>query len=237
MKTKKSSKLDLNKKSLLFFQLGLIVILFISWQSIEYKIYDEGTKIEERISAEKQLIEENIVLRIPTETPPRKVVAKTPDIEIVPDDTPTRDEIFELVTKDPVIPIEAGEIKFVEKKEDIVFLSNTVEEVPVFPGCEKFASRAQKEDCMNSYIQELVAAEFDADLGSEIGLKGLNRIYVTFKIDKNGNVVDVRSKATHRELEEEAFRVIKKIPGMTPGRQGDRPVAVSYAIPIVLKIK
>ncbi len=41
MKPKKNPKADLTKRSVLFLQLGLILVLFIAWQAIEWKTYDK----------------------------------------------------------------------------------------------------------------------------------------------------------------------------------------------------
>jgi len=39
MKTKKNPKADLRRNSSLYFAIGLALILFISWQAIEWKTY------------------------------------------------------------------------------------------------------------------------------------------------------------------------------------------------------
>ena len=41
MRSKKNPKADLNKKSTLYFSIGLFIVLFVSWQAIEYKNYDD----------------------------------------------------------------------------------------------------------------------------------------------------------------------------------------------------
>ena len=42
MKPKKNDRVDLRKNSSLYFVIGLSVILFISWQAIEWKTYDKS---------------------------------------------------------------------------------------------------------------------------------------------------------------------------------------------------
>jgi len=41
MEPKKNPKADLRKRSLLFFQIGLIAVLLISWRAIEHKSYEK----------------------------------------------------------------------------------------------------------------------------------------------------------------------------------------------------
>ena len=65
MEIKKNPKADLGRRSLLFFQLGMIVMLFITWQALEWKtlnrgdydsgLLDVGDEIEEVIPITEQL--------------------------------------------------------------------------------------------------------------------------------------------------------------------------------------
>ena len=48
---------------------------------------------------------------------------------------------------------------------------------------------------------------------------GKKRIIMLFKIDKVGNIVDIKAKAPHPRLQKEAIRIIKLLPKMKPGRQ------------------
>ena len=84
---------------------------------------------------------------------------------------------------------------------------------------------------------KFVRKKFNADLGSQLGLTGINRVIVQFKIDKSGNVTDVRSRAPHPRLEEEAARVINSLPKMQPGKQRGKPVGVMYSLPIVFQVQ
>ena len=111
-----------------------------------------------------------------------------------------------------------------------------IEQVPVFPGCENLTSNDEKKKCMSDKIQEFVNKNFNAGLGKELNLSGRNRIIVQFKIDKQGNIVDVRSRAPHPDLEVEAERVINSLPSMEPGKQGGVEVGVMYSLPIVFQV-
>ncbi len=90
---------------------------------------------------------------------------------------------------------------------------------------------------MSEKVQEFVQRKFNTDLGSQLGLTGVNRVIVQFKIDKNGNITDVRSRAPHPRLEQEAARVINSLPKMQPGRQRGKPVGVMYSLPIVFQVQ
>ena len=62
-------------------------------------------------------------------------------------------------------------------------------------------------------------------------------IYVRFKIDQKGNIVDIGSRGPHPRLESEAERVIKLLPQMTPGKQRGKAVGVLYSLPIVFQVQ
>ncbi|MDT0677990.1 M56 family metallopeptidase [Autumnicola musiva] len=111
-----------------------------------------------------------------------------------------------------------------------------IEEVPAFPGCEGIESNEERKKCTSQKITEFVNKEFDKDIGEELGLKGLNRVIVQFKIAKDGTIQEVRSRAAAPELEEEAERVIKSLPVMTPGKQDGKAVGVMYSLPIVFQV-
>ena len=129
--------------------------------------------------------------------------------------------------------IEVSEFNINDQElNDIPFA--VIEEVPVFPGCESYGQKAKKE-CMSNLVSQFVNKNFNTNLGKELGLTGINRIYVRFKIDIQGNIVDVQSRASHPKLEEEAVRVISLLPKMTPGKQRGEAVNVLYSLPIVFQ--
>jgi hypothetical protein len=111
-----------------------------------------------------------------------------------------------------------------------------IEQVPLFPGCENLASNEEQKKCMTNKITDFVGANFDTKIGKALNLTGVNRVIVQFKIDENGNVVDVKSRAPHPKLEEEAKRVINSLPQMTPGEQNGKAVGVMYSLPIVFQV-
>lgn len=111
-----------------------------------------------------------------------------------------------------------------------------IEQVPVYPGCESLGSNEEQKKCMSDKITEYVNQNFNTGLGKELNLKGVNRIIVQFKIDKDGNVVEARARAPHPALEEEAIRVIEGIPQMEPGKQKGEEVGVMYSLPIVFQV-
>jgi protein TonB len=58
-----------------------------------------------------------------------------------------------------------------------------------------------------------------------------------FVIQKDGSIGNVRMRGPDKNLEEEAARIIGKLPKMTPGKQRGRPVRVPFSIPITFKLQ
>jgi protein TonB len=90
---------------------------------------------------------------------------------------------------------------------------------------------------MSKKIEKFIQKKFNTDLAGDLGLTGKQRINVIFKIDKNGNVTGVRSRAPHPHLEKEAARVVNLLPKMKPGRQRGKAVVVPYSLPITFLVQ
>ncbi|WP_242130746.1 energy transducer TonB [Aestuariivivens marinum] len=238
---KKPQKHDVNlqKNSTLYFQVGLIVCLLITYGLFEMKF---ETTIHRY--ADLPLIEEpDYMVDVPiikTEAPnfdeplERKVV-KSPVLKEVPDDTPDPtffDESPKPKISNPIVAPDALP-DLPEKPEDdnvpIAFIQNA----PIYPGCEKAKTNEARKKCMSDKIAKLIQRKFHGDeIASEFGLKGMQKINVQFTIDKTGKVNSVKTRAPHPKLEDEAKRVINLIPEMTPGKQNNKNVGVIYILPI-----
>ncbi len=108
-----------------------------------------------------------------------------------------------------------------------------IENVPIYKGCKKKKSNAEKKNCMSQKIAELYRDNFNTEMHEESDLEpGMIRISVIFKINKDGKVIDIRAKADDEYLEAEAIRVAKLIPQMTPGMQRGKLVIVPYSLPL-----
>jgi len=239
MKPKKYAKADMKKRSVFFLQIGLILVLLLSYFSIEWKSYFTQEKSKKEIAMEK-LDEEEIPITVFVDQtpPPLPEIPKSKDIlKVIDNDTPEVTDIIAPTDETPEI-VDISKIIEVKPDDDIESYSFTViEDVPIFPGCERFTDNDKRKTCMSEKISDFVNSHFDRSIGNDLGLSGMNKVYVMFNIDKNGYVVDIQARATHPKLEEEAIRVIKSLPDFEPGKQRGKPVSVSYSLPIVFQIQ
>lgn len=122
----------------------------------------------------------------------------------------------------------------VEHQDAVPFL--IIEKAPIYPGCEGLSNNDALKRCMSTALSTRIIKEFDVSVADNMGLKGVQQIYVQFKIDANGNVQDVKSRAPNEVLKAEALRVINDLPQMIPGAHNGQAVAVLYSLPIKFEI-
>ncbi|WP_424495178.1 M56 family metallopeptidase [Salinimicrobium sp. GXAS 041] len=111
-----------------------------------------------------------------------------------------------------------------------------IDEVPVFPGCEGLSSNEARKECMSEKINSFVNNNFDVEAAKPYAKPGVNRIYVQFKITKDGSVEEMGIRASSPQLEEEARKVVSQFPKMTPGKQEGQEVGVLYSLPISFQV-
>ena len=67
-----------------------------------------------------------------------------------------------------------------------------IEDIPIFPGCEKVSKKMQKK-CFEEKIHKHVVKNFRyPEIAQEMGIQG--RVYLSFIIYKDGNVVGVQPR-------------------------------------------
>jgi protein TonB len=242
MEIKKSADAKLENYSKLFLQLGLVLSLMIVYVSLEYKVYDRnidslvGTVINEEAEEDIPITQRIEQIKPPPPPPPAPEV-----IEIVLDKSEIEETVLESTETDEQEAVEVVEIadinEVVEEEEipeEVPFA--VIEEAPIYPGCK--GSKAQRKQCLQDKIKELVYKKYNTSLASELGLEeGKKKVYVMFKIDYMGNIVNVQARGPHRRLEKEAIRVVNLLPKMIPAKQRGRAVSVKYTLPITLVVE
>ena len=238
MEPKKNTKANVGRNSSLFFAIGLALMLFLTNYAINYKTYDKSDIDIGQLNLDEELDEEiPITEQIQTPPPPPPPPAAPEVIEVVEDEEEVEETVIESTEVDQeteIVEVEEVEVEEVEEDIDVPF--SVIENVPIFPGCEKGSNNA-KRDCMSKKISQFVNRKFNTELAGDLGLSGRQRIMVIFKIDKTGSVTGVRARAPHPGLEKEAKRVIGLLPKMKPGKQRGKPVNVPYSLPIIFQVQ
>ena len=227
MEVKKSSKANLENKKGIFFEIGLIVALACIFLAFEWKV---DVKMEEGfivINTEEQLDEEIIPVtqRIQHALPPPPPAPRLTDlIEIV-------DEEINLeanVANHGVYDFSGtgngyeGDYGYGDEYSGESEVFAVVEEMPKFPG-----GNVQK--WISKHIKYPMIAQ-------ENNIQG--KVFVQFVIEKDGSVSNVQvTRSVDPSLDKEAIRVIQSMPKWTPGKQRQKPVRVSFTVPINFQLQ
>ena len=237
MESKKNPKADISRNASLYFAIGLALMVFLAYTTINWKVYDKDA-IDIGLVNMDELDDEEIPLleQVVPPPPPPPPPAAPEVIEIVEDEEEVEETVIESTETDQEEEMEIEDLDIEEVEEDIEVPFSVIENVPIFPGCDK-GDNAQRRKCMSQKITKFVQRKFNTDLAGDLGLSGRQRISVIFKIDKNGDVVGVRARAPHQRLLKEATRVVNLLPKMKPGKQRGKAVVVPYSLPIIFQVQ
>ncbi len=234
MQLKKNEKVDLTKNSSLYFVIGLALVLFISWQAIEFKTYEKVYGYESLNVEDDDDEEIPITEQIKTPPPPPPPPPPAPEIiEIVEDEEEVEETVIESTETDEEEIIEIVEVEEIYEDIDVPFA--VIEDVPIFPGCER-VKKSERRNCFQEQMNKHIRKNFRyPEIAQEMGIQG--RVYVNFIIAKDGQITNIRMRGPDKNLEKEAKRIIAKLPNMTPGKQRGRPVRVPFSIPITFRLQ
>jgi protein TonB len=222
MEIKKSPKADLENKKTVFMQIGLVVALSLvliafEWTStdvsVDMSLKDEAVAIEEEIIP----ITRQEEIKPPPPPPPPKAA----DILTIVDDDVELDEELEIMDTemDDETMVDFSDIAVEQEQRETGEIFMIVEQMPEFPG-----GQAALQQYLASSVKYPVIAQ-------ENGIQG--RVYIQFVINTNGEVTNATIlRGVDSSLDREALRVVEAMPKWTPGRQRNRPVRVSYTVPI-----
>ena len=232
--TKKNPKADLNKDRNLYFVIGLTLVLGVTWGAIEYKTYEKVFDLAALDMLEDDDEDIPITEQLKTPPPPPPPPPAPEVIEVVEDEEEVEETVIESTETDQdEIIIE--EIEVEEEFEDIDVPFAVIEDVPIFPGCESVA-KSQRRACFQEQMNKHIRRNFRyPEIAQEMGIQG--RVYVNFIIAKDGSITNIRMRGPDKNLENEAQRIISRLPQMTPGKQRGRAVRVPFSIPITFRLQ
>lgn len=222
MEVKKTPKADLESKKTVFLQIGLVVVLSLvlvafEWTStdvnVDFSLQDEDIEVEEEIIPITRQEEVK-----PPPPPPPPAVADI--LNIVEDDVELDEELEIMDTEmsqDDIVDF--SNMVFEEETRDEGEIFMIVEEMPEFPGGN---------EALQKYLAQSVRYPV---IAQENGIQG--RVYIQFVINQNGEVTNATIlRGVDPSLDREALRVVEAMPKWKPGKQRNRPVRVSYTVPI-----
>ena len=238
MQVKKNPELEVGRNSSLYFAIGLNVMLFFSWYGLNYKTYDKNDISLDIVQVEEVIEEDIPITNMEAPPPPPPPPAAAPEIiNVVEDIEDIEETVIESTETDQSeqidMEVRIEDVAIEEVEEDIEVPFAVVESVPIFPGCIGSNNEEYKK-CFEEKVLKHVLDNFKyPDNAIELGIHG--KVFVIFVIDTNGNVSNIRTRGPHKVLEKEAYRIVSKLPTMTPGKQRGKPVKVPFSLPINFK--
>ena len=223
MEAKKDPGADLSRKSVLFFNIGLVISLLIVITAFEWRFYDKEKLV--RLGEVEDNFEDIMEIPPTEQPPPPPPKISQPQIVEVPDEEEIEEDIeIDLdveVTEETVIEEIVFEDEPEEEKSEEIF--TIVEEQPQpIGGMNAFYS----------YVQKNLKYPAQA---RRMGIEG--KVFVQFVVDKDGSLNDVSAiKGIGAGCDQEAVRVVDSAPKWKPGKQRGRAVKVRMILPITFKL-
>jgi periplasmic protein TonB len=229
MELKKSPKADLEKKKLIFIEIGLVVSLSLILLAFEWKssggINTDFAAVQD-ITVEEEMIPITEQEEIKPPPPPPQPIQVIEIINIVDDDVDIDDDI-DLFDTEFREDIAVRIVNFTDAEEDMdeegIFV--IVEDMPGFGGGD------------SNKFREYIARNLRyPEIAAENGIQG--RVFVSFVVEPDGKVSNVRVvRGVDPSLDREAVRVVESSPRWTPGKQRGKPVRVSFTFPIIFVLQ
>jgi len=224
---------NLRRNGFLRFQLGLIIALLLVYGGLEASwaiFYPDIPEEPEPIPQEEYWVQ-NWRPEEAKKAPREQVKKKSKkllfdDVFVIgeneSDTTKDEESVANSHSKGSEVTISVDSIAYIDPNPQDDFVINVVHEIPIFPGCEN-VSREEMLGCFQSKMRKHIKRNFKYPQ-TAIGLGQSGKVATVFKIDKNGNVIDVQVKGPAKLLENEAERIINKLPQMVPGKHnGNKP--------------
>lgn len=225
MEIKKSPKADLQNKRGLLLEIGLAVSLLLVIVAFAY------TPKEHRIEkvdlnygpVEEQITEITRQDQKPPEMPKKVEVKVISDLlSVVTNDTKITTDVDFADFDEDVDVVQTVEVEEEEIEEDQPFI--TAETMPSFQGGDLNTFR--------KWVQENLKFP---QIALENGISG--RVTLQFVIERDGRLTNIKVlQSPDRSLSEEATRVLNKSPKWSPGKQRNKPVRVSYTLPVDFRV-
>ncbi len=225
MEVKKTPKADLNKKSGLFLNIGLVLSLLIVISAFEWRFYDDGDLVN--LGQVRDDFEDMLEIPPTEQPPPPPPKIQQPEIIEVPDEEEIEEEIeVDLdveITEDTAI--EDIILEEAPEEEDVDQIFTIVEQQAEFKGgMKKFYE----------YVAKMMNGRYPMQ-AKRMGIEG--KVFVQFVVERDGSITDVIAiRGIGAGCDQLAIKVIRESPKWNPGKQRGRAVRVRRILPITFKL-
>jgi periplasmic protein TonB len=223
MELKKTKQADLQSKSFLFFNIGLVVSLSLMIAAFNYKVYDSDGKLElvQTASVMDETIEVPVTEQLPPPPPEltQPQVIEVPNEETIEEDIRINMDIETHIDQKIVEATPLPQADIVVEKEDPHEIFIVVEETAAPTGG------------MPAFYQFVLKNMKYPAPAKRMDIEG--KVFVQFIVEKDGRITDVQTvKGIGGGCDEEAVRVVQLSPNWKPAKQRGRAVRQRMILPI-----
>lgn len=225
--------------SIIVFSLAVSSPIWLSYIFPEHREAEKIVKVLDYTQlSEPPSIDKNQPPPEVIEAPPLKTTIKflppvvKPDAQVHDEYVPTQTELKNV---DPGTKTQQGDKSGIDyslidvqdkavvqpKKEEVFTYA---QEMPAFPGGDE------------KLLQFIYENVIYPEMARRADIEG--RLYISFVVRSTGDISDIKIiKGLGAGLDEEAIRVVKKMPKWKPGRQNGKAVSVQVSIPFIFKLQ
>lgn len=227
MEVKKNPEASLENKKWAFTFVGGVfsaALLYGAFAYISFIQPKAELVVHEEAEDEEKIFEVPPQQQTPPPPPPPPPPAPPTEIEKADDDEEIEETDIDMdMDEDAEIPDEIPEPEE-EPEPEVEKIYDIVQEPAEFPG--GMAG-------LYKYLGENIKYP---SMAKEAGIQG--RVFVNFVVNKDGSISDVKIlRGIGGGCDEEAIRVVKKMPKWKPGKQQGKAVKQRYNLPVVFKLR
>ena len=109
-----------------------------------------------------------------------------------------------------------------------------IDKAPAFPGCEDVEIGKSKE-CFEKYISDHINKNLKYPKRAlKNNIEG--DVFIQFEITRDGYFINFTTIGPNKILEDEAYRIMAKLPQVKPGEYLEKKVSIVYGLPISFRL-
>lgn len=224
MEPKKKSNVNLDKKRVLFFEFGLIFVLFMTLVAFEWKILPSENDF---ITSDNTFITPDEIMPI-TKDEPVKPKVKPP--------VPLQAEIIKIVDNDAKIKTEftVASTEATDSTAIVFTASPDIEDTSIYKDWE-VDIKPQFPGGDEALLKWLATEIRYTENAKQEGIEG--KVGVTFEIQKDGSIDNIEVvRSLHPDLDRVVINKLKEMPKWKPGFKNGKYVTVKFALPVKFKL-
>ena len=122
------------------------------------------------------------------------------------------------------------------KKNDVSINDPIITRPPIFETCKSLSDVEEQKDCFTQTLQKFISKKFNTS-ALTILPTGRHKIHCFFTISNEGEIANIDIYSNYKIAEDEAAKLISKIPNLEPGEINGKPKEISYWLPITFMLQ